>query len=64
MNGLELAEYILRAWPRCQIIFLTGYDNFDYLYRAQKLGTIQYILKNEGYLKRCRNYLSRSATSS
>jgi two-component system response regulator YesN len=49
MNGLELAEYILRAWPRCQIIFLTGYDNFDYLYRAQKLGTIQYLLKNEGY---------------
>ncbi len=49
MTGLALAEYIHKAWPRCQVIFLTGHDNFDYLYQAQKLGSVQYLLKNEGY---------------
>ncbi len=52
MDGMELMEYILREWPHCKIIFLTGYDVFDYVYKAIESGAgIRYILKNEGYPK-------------
>jgi len=52
MDGMELMEYILEEWPHCKIIFLTGYDVFDYAYKAINLGDgIRYILKNEGYPK-------------
>jgi two-component system response regulator YesN len=52
MDGIELMEYILREWPHCKIIFLTGYDVFDYAYQAMKSGVgIRYILKSEGYEK-------------
>ena len=27
MSGLELQEHVIRQWPRCKFIFLTGYDN-------------------------------------
>ncbi len=47
INGLELADKILSDWPGCRIIFLTGYNNFDYVYYANKHNNISYLLKTE-----------------
>lgn len=51
MNGLELTESILSLWPRCRIIFLTGYSEFDYAYKAIQMPNVRYLLKTEGYDK-------------
>jgi two-component system response regulator YesN len=51
MNGLELSEEILKYWPRCRVIFLTGHSEFDYAYRAIQLANVRYLLKTEGYTK-------------
>lgn len=47
INGLELADKILSHWPGCRIIFLTGHNNFDYIYYANKHDNITYLLKTE-----------------
>jgi Response regulator containing CheY-like receiver domain and AraC-type DNA-binding domain len=47
LDGLTLAKQILSDWPSCYIIFLTGYNNFDYIYTAIKLEHISYLLKSE-----------------
>ncbi|SEM57243.1 two-component system, response regulator YesN [Paenibacillus sp. cl141a] len=49
MSGLELTESIRALWPRCRIIFLTGYSNFDYAYQAIQMPNIRYLLKTEGF---------------
>ncbi len=51
MNGLEMAERIRAYWPRCRIVFLTGYSDFDYAYRALQMPDARYLLKTEGYAK-------------
>ncbi|WP_019636916.1 response regulator transcription factor [Paenibacillus fonticola] len=51
IGGLELSEYIRLHWPRCRIIFLTGYGEFDYAYKAIQIPNVRYILKTEGYDK-------------
>lgn len=48
MNGLQLADQVALYWPSCKIIFLTGYDEFDYIYTAIKKPGVNYILKTEG----------------
>ena len=45
MNGLELAKLVREQSPRCHIVFLTGYDDFDYARSAIKLGADDYLLK-------------------
>lgn len=47
LNGLSLAEQILAEWSSCHIIFLTGYNNFEYIYKASKMENISYLLKSE-----------------
>lgn len=47
MDGLEVSENILADWPGCHIIFLTGYNQFDYIYYANKHKQIDYLLKTE-----------------
>lgn len=47
IDGLEVAERILSDWPGCRIIFLTGYNSFDYVYYANKQRNIAYLLKTE-----------------
>ena len=47
MNGIELMEKIKSFWPLCRIIFLTGYNEFDYVYTAIKHDGVRYLLKNE-----------------
>ncbi|PWW07225.1 two-component system response regulator YesN [Paenibacillus cellulosilyticus] len=51
MSGLELSEEILKYWPRCRVIFLTGHSEFEYAYRAIQLANVRYLLKTEGYAK-------------
>ena len=51
MSGIELMEEIKTYWPRCRIIFLTGYSEFEYAYQAIQKANIKYLLKTEGYAK-------------
>lgn len=34
MDGITLFERIKENWPRCKTVFLTGYRNFDDMYRV------------------------------
>ncbi|NLK69054.1 MAG: response regulator [Clostridiaceae bacterium] len=51
MSGLQLMEHIQNRWPKCKVIFLTGYNEFDYVYTAIQYEGVSYILKTEGYNK-------------
>ncbi|PZT54100.1 response regulator [Paenibacillus silvae] len=49
MNGLDLVKEIEGNWPRCKVILLTGYTEFDYAQRAIRSQVIHdYLLKTEG----------------
>ena len=45
MNGIQLAGLVKEAYPDTHIVFLTGYDEFDYALSALKLGADDYLLK-------------------
>ncbi len=45
MNGIQLARLIKEKLPQTHIVFLTGYDDFDYALSALKLGADDYLLK-------------------
>lgn len=47
INGIELAEALLKSRPNIKIIFLTAYRDFDYVKRGMEIGVASYILKNE-----------------
>lgn len=49
MTGLQLVEKVRQQWPRCRIVFLTGYNEFDYIYAATKFDTVSYLLKTESF---------------
>ncbi|KRE70391.1 AraC family transcriptional regulator [Paenibacillus sp. Soil750] len=49
MDGLELMTYIRNNWSHCKIIFLTGYNDFDYVYQAIQTPGVSYLLKSEEY---------------
>ncbi len=51
MSGLELQQKVLEYWPRVKVIFLTGYDDFNYVHDALRNGALDYIMKTEGYEK-------------
>jgi two-component system response regulator YesN len=51
MDGIQLMEQIRSNWPHSKIIFLTGYNDFDYVYKAIQSPGVSYILKTEGYHK-------------
>lgn len=48
MDGLELQEEVNKRWPRCKIIFLTGYSDFEFVKSAIRNNSVDYILKTEG----------------
>lgn len=48
MSGIELHREILKCWPRCKVIFLTGYNDFEYIHEALRNGSVDYLLKTEG----------------
>ncbi len=45
MDGLEMASRIQRLWPYSKVIFVSGYDEFDFAQQAIVLGAYGYILK-------------------
>ena len=47
MNGIELFRVIKNNWPKCRVIFLTGYKEFDYLYEINEYKDVRYLLKSE-----------------
>lgn len=47
LSGLEVAPKALELLPDCRIIFLTAYDNFDYIYESTKNDHTRYLLKTE-----------------
>lgn len=47
MNGLELLEKVGENWPGCRVVFLTGFNEFDYIYKAIKHEGVSYLLKTE-----------------
>lgn len=49
MDGLQLLEKIKLNWPECKVIFLTGYDEFSYIYQAIRYEGVSYLLKTESY---------------
>ena len=51
VSGMQLMDVVLRDWPHCRIVFLTGYNEFDYVYNAIRNKGVKYLLKTEGYDK-------------
>lgn len=47
VGGLMLADKLHRQWPDCQIVFLTAYEVFDYIYEANQYPGAVYLLKAE-----------------
>lgn len=47
MTGLELQRQVKELWPNCQIIFLTGFNEFHYVQEALRNDGADYILKTE-----------------
>lgn len=45
MNGIELCTYIKEQIPDCEIIFLSGYADKDYLKAAIELNAVSYVEK-------------------
>lgn len=45
LDGIELATEAKRLYPNIQIIFFSGYDDFEYVRRALSLQAVDYILK-------------------
>lgn len=45
VDGLEMAEHLLKNRPDTIIIILTCYDEFEYARKALKLGAFDYVLK-------------------
>ena len=51
IDGLQLLDEIYVSWPQCRVIFLTGYNEFDYVYKAIQHNGVSYILKTEDHDK-------------
>lgn len=47
MDGLQLLKKVKERWPWCRVIFLTGHDDFDYIYEAVQYQGVSYLLKSE-----------------
>ncbi len=47
INGFQLAEAAKENWPKCKVIYLTGYNEFEYAYNAIKSECADYLLKTE-----------------
>jgi len=47
MNGMDVAQQILKDDPNAKIIILSMYDDEDYIGRCMELGAKGYVIKNE-----------------
>ena len=51
MNGLEFSAEARKLNDKLKIIFLTGYDNFEFAQEAVRLGASDYLLKPMNFVK-------------
>lgn len=47
VSGLQIAGKLHNQWPDCQLIFLTAYEVFDYIYEVNRYPGAIYLLKAE-----------------
>lgn len=47
IDGIQLLDEIIKNWPQCRVIFLTGHNEFEYVYKAIQHKNVSYILKTE-----------------
>ncbi|WP_167859118.1 response regulator [Paenibacillus cymbidii] len=47
-TGIDLLREIRGQWPRCKVIFLTSYNDFEYAKELINQGGFEYVLKTEG----------------
>lgn len=47
-DGFGLYEQMTALWPACRVIFLTGFESFDYAYKAIQYKNVRYVIKAEG----------------
>ncbi len=45
MDGLDMAQQILKMDPNVQVIVITGYNDFNHAQRAIKIGIVDYLVK-------------------
>lgn len=45
MDGLEMVEKAKEIWPETRVIFLTGYQDFEYARKALRLNSDDFLLK-------------------
>ena len=45
MDGIQLAEKIADRWKYVKVIFMTGYEEFEYARQALRYGVTEYLLK-------------------
>lgn len=48
LDGFGLFEQVIALWPYCRVIFLTGYQSFDYAYKAIQYKDVRYLIKADG----------------
>lgn len=63
MNGLELAEMFRKMKPDVRIIFLTCYEEFDYVKTALKLNADEYLIKDKLVASQLEETLEKSIAS-
>ena len=51
MDGLEFACEAKKINEKLKIVFLTGYDNFEFAQEAIRLGVSDYLLKPMNFIK-------------
>jgi two-component system response regulator YesN len=47
MDGLQMAEQLMKRFPGIKVVFLTGYDDFHYAKQAISIKASAYVLKYE-----------------
>jgi len=45
IDGLELIRKVTKQFPQIRIVVISGYDDFEYIQQAMRLGAVDYILK-------------------
>lgn len=61
MDGLQMAEEVLKHNPMQKIFILTAYKDFEYAKRSLRIGVADYILKNELSEKTLEELIGRNA---
>ncbi|THF76744.1 response regulator [Cohnella fermenti] len=46
MDGLQLSDELARRFPRCRMVMLSNYDDFDYVKGTLRNGAVDYLLKH------------------